>query len=287
VLVAAGSEAIKAHRYLEARDLRVEAARRYAELGFAPEAFPYALEAARLQVTATGEAHMPSYKAYARALASLVAGRGERVEVPLSDGPVIALDTGTDEARAYAAARRQELAMRLLVLQARAGADEATEAADALVAACERCTGTLLGAARVALALLRPARARELAAPVPRPNADAESVEAAAGFIERALGAERAGPPALGEAEALFAAEAYRRACRLGASALGDATRPAERALVGAACALGGAREEWARLRPSLGPLGAELERDLVSLRVDRRRREALLAEALHWSARP
>jgi hypothetical protein len=277
VLLNAGSAAIRARRYAEARDLRVEGAQRFAELGFAPEGFPLALEAARLDVLVAGEAHAASYGAYARALAALVEGRAEEVDVPLSSGAVVRLSTGAPEARAYAAERRPELAARLLVIAARAGSDASGAAADALVSRCEdACAGVTLAASRVHLALLRPARARELVARIPRPSRDAEDLESAAALVERAL----ARVDALGgvaRAQALFAAEAYRRACVEGAAALTPETRGPDRAVVTAACRVAGEAGEAARIAGE----GPDPAPDPSALRLDPSRRAALLSAAL------
>ncbi len=282
ILVAAGTQAIRARRYAEARDLRLEAARRYAELGFAPEAFPYALEAVRLDTIAMGEAHLPSYRAYARALGALFDGRAEDVAVPLSSGDTLTLATGAPEARAYAESRRSDLGMRLFVLTARSGSPEAGAAADDLVASCDRgCGGLLLGASRVHLARLAPARARELLARVARPSPDADALVEVAGLVERALASSGASTPALATAKALFGAEAFRRSCREGAPALTASARSSDLAVVGAACLLGGLAEDWERLRPGLGAAAADLARDPQALRLDPARRAALLLAAL------
>lgn len=272
VLQNAASASMRAGRFEEARDRLLETAARYGELGF-DEGFPYLVDAVRAQVRATGEADAPSYAAYGQLLEGLLAERDGVVTVPFPNGLAARVPTGTPAARRYALEHEGRLSWEQLVLRARAGSEEAATRARALIDRGARSPPVLREAARVELSLLHPDRAEAWLAGLDA-DADTEPLRAAARVQAEAL--RRGGD--LGLAQALFAGEAYGRACRAGASALGDGPSPADRLRVGLACLLGGETHAWQIIRPALGPGAAELEGQQTAWRNDPRRRLELAA---------
>jgi hypothetical protein len=278
VLAYAGDVSVRAGRIVEARDRRLETALRFVELGFA-EGFPHALDAARLQVAATGRRHRPSQDAYARALMALIEGYAERVAVPFHDGGGVTLPTGDPEARAFAQRRQRELQLQLLLLSARRGARQAGAVAEQLVADCVRCRRATLAAARVQLALVNPDRALLLLRRLPRSDAEVAALVHAASLQQRVLANAATGQTSdLARAKAYFVGEAYGPACRSGGPGLGSAAgQPQERELVALACMLDGDDEAWLALRPRAG----DLMQQAIEWRTTPSKREALLLSTL------
>jgi hypothetical protein len=272
VLHNAANASTRAGRFEEARDRLLETGARYGELGF-DEGYPYLVDAVRAQVHATGEAHAPSYAAYAEVLEGLLARRAGRVTVPFPNGTAIDVPTATPAAAQYAAAQGSRLTWELLVLRARAGSEEASARAHAQIDEGARGPGPLRDAARVELALAHPERAEPLIQKL-RDDDEAEPLGAAARAQTLAL----RGGGDLGLARALFLGEAYGRACRAGAGALTAAAAPADRTLIALSCLLGGEPRAWQAIRPSLGAAAADLEREQVAWRNDPGRRLDLAA---------
>jgi len=245
------------------------------------------LDALRLQVEATGEAHGPSFKAYGRMLGALIEAREERIDAPFPDRKGVGLSTGAPEARAFAASRHQDLAMRVLVLRARLGREQAGAAADEVIRECPECRNALVDAARVRLALLAPARAAEHLSRLSLDDPERDPLDQAAALQARLLPIARqasGSPAALALAKAYFVGQAYSPACAAGWPALsGEGASPihaGERLVVGIACLLGG-DARWTELKASIGQEAERAERDAIAWRTEAERRHTLVRATL------
>jgi hypothetical protein len=257
VLHNAAMAALRTRDFARVRDRLVEAATRDGELGFADDGYPYLVQAMDTEVRRTGEQAPATLAAYRKLLETLLAGGTDPVTFTLPDGRSLVIPTGTRGAHTLVASRAREMRMRLLVLDARAGREDATAASRAEVEACPRCAAVLREAVRIALALARPDDAEPLLAQLgPDEEADSDALAAVVPAQRRLLA--RGGVRA--HARALFLGEAYGPACRLGEPALAEARGDdtGGRVSIAVACVLAGDRAAWQRIRPTLRPAAVE-----------------------------
>ncbi|MFT3768097.1 MAG: hypothetical protein QM820_21820 [Minicystis sp.] len=247
VLHNAAMAALRERNYARARERLLETAARYGELGF-DEGYPYLVQAAGAEAQRMGEQDAVTLAAYRRLVAALLAGRPEKVVFHPPDGRAFMVPTGTPSALEYAATHARELRMRLALLDARAGREEAAAAARAEIEACPRCRGVLREAARVEMALAHPDRAEALLKQLgPDEDVALDLLDTVAELQTKLL----ANGTEIARACALFLGEAYAPACKLGEPAAGTVP-PEARQPIAVACVLAGDGEAWRRLRPAL-----------------------------------
>jgi hypothetical protein len=279
VLHHAAQAALRGRDLAKARDLSLETAARYAELGF-DDGYPYLVQAMAVHVRLHGEEDRASLAAYRRLLDALVAGRAGKVTFHLPDGRAVVVPTATPSARAYAAAHAREMRVELLVLDARTGREEAAAGSRAEVEACPRCRGVIREAVRIELALAHPDPAKALLDVLGRdPEADEDLLPAVAAAQARELAAGGD----LAKARALFLGEAYAPACKLGEPALATAPpdRPEVRTTIAVACVLAGDMAAWQRIRPTLSAAAVQaIDGWSFAWRSDPRRRLELFGDA-------
>lgn len=249
VLLNAGNAAARARRFDEARDLRLDLADRYRELGFG-EGYSAMVDALRYQVEVTGQSHPPSHRALVALLTALSQGAEAVIPVELPSGRRFGLPTHTPAAQVYRARRALAVRMWLLVLHARSGDQEAVAATDEEVRRCPDCRAVLLSAADVYLALLVPDRAADVLARVEPSDARSEDLGELAELQKKLLAHE--GPRF--EMAALFLGASFERACRVGIRAVESTKSSADREIAASSCALAGAREAFDQVSKGLTP---------------------------------
>ena len=210
VLENAAGVAERARHFEDARDLRLLAAQRYGELGFAA-GFADRVAALRAQVELTGPADPSTFHGYQRLLDQLLQGEPRALSVPLPERPTQSFQLGSSEAREYAAVHASSTRLELALLLARDGDAKSNDWLEEGLALCALCPAARLLAARVRLAQRDPDRAHEL---LSLPTIDGAPL-AAVIASQRALLATPPGS-ATGTARVLAAVlgEAYPVACR-------------------------------------------------------------------------
>ena len=210
VLENAAGVAERAEHYEDARDLRILAAQRYSELGFAA-GFSNRVAAVRAQVALTGPADHASYLGYMRLLDGLVRGVPDVLNIPLPQRPTLSFQLASGEAQQFAAQHASSTRLELALLLAREGNAQADHWLDAGLALCPQCPAAKLLAARVCLAQRDPNRARTLLSKLASVN---PALRAAPELQQQLLqSSAKPGPSALGVLAAVLG-EAYPSACR-------------------------------------------------------------------------
>lgn len=211
VLENAAGVAEREEHHEDARDLRLLAARRYGELGFA-EGFADRVAALRAQVAATGPADPGSFRGYQRLLEQLLDEVPGALSVPLPERPTLVFQPASPQARRYAVLHASSTRLELALLLARNGDARADVWLDAGLAACPECPAARLLASRVRLAQRDPRRAEQsISSPTVAAPALTEAID-----LQRAI---LAGDSAKARVLAAVLGESYPVACReLGAA---------------------------------------------------------------------